>query len=414
MNRFFAKQFWLGTVWTTLVVIALVLLVPFADHTWAVVAAIVVNALGWHVLWWFRSDSGQSSHRNENGGGGSSPLANDANHRLLGEIHHLLRETVGQFSAQYSAMRGELERVQTMLAAAIKELTESFQGMHEETQEQHQLTLSVSDVKSGGSATHFDDFVKNTTQVMGKVVDSVVKNSRLGMELVELTDGIAKRTRDVQNILSEIGSISKQTNLLALNAAIEAARAGEAGRGFAVVADEVRDLSGRTSQFSQQISKLMGDMQHAVRATEDAIKSMASQDLNFALDSKTRVEEIVTTMEAQNHLRTEIINGLGQASAKIDSLVGKAVTALQFQDLVSQLMGHVVRRIDALDTVIGQLGELNVVLTSAMGEPDVSVATNAIKREADKLAESLRDLDAATVKNPVAQDALTTGDVELF
>jgi methyl-accepting chemotaxis protein len=396
------------------VAVALLLLAPLKEHAFIIVAAIVLNALGWHVLWWFSSDSGQSSSGNENGGGGSSPFANDANHRLLGEIHHLLRETVGQFSAQYSAMRGELERVQTMLAAAIKELTVSFHGMHEETQEQHQLTLSVSDAKLGGSATHFDEFVKNTTQVMGTVVDSVVKNSRLGMELVELTDGIAKKTRDVQNILSEIGSISKQTNLLALNAAIEAARAGEAGRGFAVVADEVRDLSGRTSQFSQQISKLMADMQHAVRATEDAIKSMASQDLNFALDSKTRVEEIVTTMEAQNHQRAEIIAGLGQGSAKIDTLVGKAITALQFQDLVSQLMGHIVRRVNALDTVIGQLGELNVVLTSAMGEPDVTVATNAIKREADKLAESLRDLDAATVKNPVAQDALTTGDIELF
>jgi methyl-accepting chemotaxis protein len=412
MNRFFGKEFWLGTVLTVVVAIALVLLAPLGQQLVLVISAIFLTALGWHLVWFFGAE--QSSQSGDESGSQSRPLGNDLNHQLLAEVHHLLRETVGQFSAQYGAMRDELERVQTMLAGAIKELTESFHGMHEETREQQNLTLSVSGADGGDSASQFDSFVKNSTQVMGTVVDSVVKNSRLGMELVELTEGIAKRTRDVQNILSEIGAISKQTNLLALNAAIEAARAGEAGRGFAVVADEVRDLSGRTSQFSQQISKLMADMQHSVRATEVAIKSMASQDLNFALDSKTRVEEIVTTMEAQNHQRAEIIASLGEAGNKIESLVGKAVTALQFQDLVSQLMGHVVRRINALDEVVSQLGELNVVLTSAMNEPDVSVATIAIKREADKLAESLRDLDAATVKNPVAQGALTSGDIELF
>jgi methyl-accepting chemotaxis protein len=412
MNRFFGKEFWLGAILTIVIVVALVLLAPLGEQAAIVIVAILVNALGWHLLWWLRPD--QSGQRADSSRGKLSSLSNDANHQLLSEFHHLLRETVGQFSAQYSAIRGELERVQTMLTAAIRELTASFQGMHEETQEQHNLTLSVSGADSVGNSLNFDAFVQNTTQVMGTVVESVVKNSRLGMELVELTDGIAKRTRDVQNILSEIGAISKQTNLLALNAAIEAARAGEAGRGFAVVADEVRDLSGRTSQFSQQISRLMADMQHSVRATEVAIKSMASQDLNFALESKTRVEEIVTTMETQNHQRAQIIASLGQAGSKIELLVGKAVTALQFQDMVSQLMGHVLRRVNALDDVVSQLGQLNGVLTSAMAETDVSVATNAIKREADKLAESLRDLDAATVKNPVAQGALTTGDIELF
>jgi methyl-accepting chemotaxis protein len=64
------------------------------------------------------------------------------------------------------------------------------------------------------------------------VVDSVIMNSKLGMELVELTDRISKRAKEVESILTEIAGIAKQTNLLALNAAIEAARAGEAGRGL--------------------------------------------------------------------------------------------------------------------------------------------------------------------------------------
>jgi methyl-accepting chemotaxis protein len=152
--------------------------------------------------------------------------------KLLDEFHVLLEECSRQFSGQMNIMRGELGQVQGLLGEAIGNLTGSFTNMHENTQRQRDVTLAVtSGVDDGRSRRQFDDFVKDTAQVMQRVVDSIVNNSKLGVELIELTDNIVARTRDVQSILSEIGAIAKQTNLLALNAAIEAARAGEAGRG---------------------------------------------------------------------------------------------------------------------------------------------------------------------------------------
>jgi methyl-accepting chemotaxis protein len=331
------------------------------------------------------------------------------------EFHHLLAECAVQFKQQFAAARDEMGRVQSLLRDAIEGLSTSFHGLHDETSRQTQLTVKVTTgSQEGGKSVQFDDFVVSTASAMERVVDSVVASSKLGMELVELTDSIAKSTQSVQGILSEIGAIAKQTNLLALNAAIEAARAGEAGRGFAVVADEVRDLSARTSQFSSQINGLMQGMQVAVRQTEQAIQRMASQDMTFALESKTQVNEIMADMQKQNAVRAQAIAELATSTHSIGDQVNRAVTGLQFQDMVSQLLAHVGKRVDALDEVMRHLGELAGALQGDASKSDAGRALAQLSEETRRINESLSTLRIETHHNPVVQKAMNTGDIELF
>ena len=402
--KFVSKTLGIGLGWVALVGgVASLATDGFGLASWAV---LVLAGVGWHVI--ATLSSGDDGKRAD------SQRLKQEEQALLDEFRRLLDECASQFSQQFVIARSELDQVNALLSEAIVKLTDSFHSMNEHTRRQRDLTVSVTGSNSGENSRQFDSFVQDTSAVMQRVVDSIVSNSKLGMELVELTESIAARTQDVQSILSEIGAIAKQTNLLALNAAIEAARAGEAGRGFAVVADEVRDLSARTSQFSQQINKVIEAMQVTVKQTEVAIQRMASQDLGFAFESKTRVEEIIATMETQNQSRGVALGQLGGIADDVDGQVGRAVTALQFQDIVSQLLGHVGRRVAALDDVTKLLGELARVLQRTDVSTNTAEVLQSMQSEARRVSERIKDLSQLTGNSPVGQKELNQGGIELF
>ncbi len=329
----------------------------------------------------------------------------------LAAVEGVLRDATLAFRGQHMAIKDEVDRVQEMLSTAIGTLMASFHGLLAATQAQQNVAVGLAqDDEDGDSSSRFDLFVANTSMVMQRVVDSVILNSKLGMELVEMTDRISQRANDVESILGEISSISKQTNLLALNAAIEAARAGEAGRGFAVVADEVRELSTRTAQFSQQISIVMKSMREGVEGAEDAIERLASTDMNFAVESKQQVEQVLASIELINQQRGKAIVQLGEQAREMDVEVNRAVTALQFQDLASQLIGHVDRRVEGLDRLMTEFDTFSDGIRHATSAGDFGPLRDA----AAAIQTSLATLEERVGGNPVSQQDVSHGDIDLF
>jgi len=335
---------------------------------------------------------------------------------LTSNLGAAFTQCAGEFNTQLATSRDELAQAQGLFMDAIQKLVDSFTSINTQTQAQQTLALTIT---QGGSDTEsgcgFEHFVDETSSTLTFFVDGTVQSSKVAMGLVENMEQIDSRIGEVQNILGEIEGISKQTNLLALNAAIEAARAGEAGRGFSVVADEVRDLSGRTNQFSSQIRKTIALVQESVQAAEKSINTMASHDMTFALQSKRQVDEMLTDVQKVNATMSAAAQELAVITRGVEANVNTAVTTLQFQDMVTQLLGHVRRRMDALTGVADKINAVAADLTAdAAPSVDEDGRAQGLRRACTELMELLTSVRQATIRNPVRQASMTTGDVELF
>jgi methyl-accepting chemotaxis protein len=333
---------------------------------------------------------------------GDTPLIHESNtfHVQFGK----------EVSNQLNSAHTELGNTQTILSEAISTLINTFTTMAEEVRAQQALTLFITDggADSGGASAKqkFEHFVHDTEKAMNEFVDSTVENSKHAMELVEKMDAINAQVSSILGILNEVEGIAKQTNLLALNAAIEAARAGEAGRGFAVVADEVRNLSENTNKFSRQIRTLVGNVSASLIEAEHYIDKLAANDMTFVMDSKQHVKSMMTDLTELNETIAKNAIELNHLNAKVEHNVGVAVSTLQFQDMSSQLIGHAQMRMAALQEVANEMSK-------GTDRPNRHEYLDQIAAYNRLLHEHVVTLDAKK-SNPVAQDNFDTGDIELF
>jgi len=236
-------------------------------------------------------------------------------------------------SSQVSSTSVELSATTSQTLVGMEhQKSETHQVASAMTQMSATVTQVASNISDAAQASHGASQATNEGQlIVEKSLESVIDLSHKLQQSETLIQNLEQQSNDISTILEVITGIAEQTNLLALNAAIEAARAGEQGRGFAVVADEVRNLSSRTHQSTNQISEVITNLQAGSQAAVQAMKQS-----KLAAD---KVEE--QSAGVQGALRT-----MSLAVEKIDNITTQTSDALQQQSEVADVINKKINNIN--------------------------------------------------------------------
>ena len=244
--------------------------------------------------------------------------------KMLEKLHHSMRE-VNSSTAQLAAAAEELSAITIESNQAIEtqrseteQVATAMNEMSATVQEVSQSASTAAEAAQGadGSARKGRDVVQQTVDS----IDQLANDVRSTSSVIKKLEGEAE---NIGTVLDVIRGIAEQTNLLALNAAIEAARAGEQGRGFAVVADEVRSLASRTQDSTAEIQTMIEALQHEARAAVDAMakgEAQAESGVEKAAQAGEALAEITRAVTAINDMNMHIASSAEEQSAVAEEI----------------------------------------------------------------------------------------------
>ncbi|WP_430415071.1 methyl-accepting chemotaxis protein [Marinobacter adhaerens] len=297
------------------------------------------------------------------------PVEMDDDLGKLAKSFNLVLENLQSMIGSIQQLTRELGTGATDLARAAKDNND---GVTRQTDSISMVATAINEMQSAieevaGNASRAAEITRDAEE-KGKNGARIIRNSseqvhRLASQISKAVEVIRKLSDDSDNItsvLDVIRGIAEQTNLLALNAAIEAARAGEQGRGFAVVADEVRTLAQRTGQSTEDIQKMITTLQAGVadivsvmetgskEASEtEKLATDAESELKAILEAMANIADVNTSVASATEEQTQVVDEINRSITEINDLATESASRSKDIDGISESLEGYARELES-------------------------------------------------------------------
>lgn len=285
------------------------------------------------------------------------------------ELLTLLRQWASLAEVQQRVlrtMRSEVTLTSDYVESHAMEVSARFQKLAQAAQEQTQrvgsLTAVANTVELDEEKVPLSEIASLLSSTLNDIVSKIILQSRNSMTMIYALDDVAKNLVEVESCVKHIDGINRQTNMLALNAMIEATRAGEAGAAFRVVADEVRDLSKSVAQLAAKMRAEIDGITRGIRESRATLQEVATVDMSPQVAAKERLDRLVGAMLERNQMIDSVIVDASHEAKVISGDISQLVTGMQFQDRAKQRLEHVVDTLavisDAVKNLEGSTGPM--------------------------------------------------------
>ncbi|MGJ4891877.1 methyl-accepting chemotaxis protein [Bradyrhizobium sp. HKCCYLR20261] len=306
----------------------------------------------------------------------SQPLAPDEQSKQ----DDLLRRWIAFAGMQQRVIRtlvGEIQQTSAIVETEADSLSGRFQRLAvcagQQTERVESLSRLAIGIEVDGEAVAIDRIAGLLEETLSDVVEKILLLSKDAMSMVYALSELNANVNRVDSCMEELNKINRVTNMLALNARIEAERAGAAGAAFRVVAGEVRELSGATQRLSVDMDTELKAVTEGIANGHATLQRVATIDMSQNLMAKDRLELLMNALIQRSSNLNEVVAEAMKEAETISADVAGMVTGIQFQDRTRQRLEHVV---DTLRVVDEALDELKTTTEQTLDVPVAELSTD--------------------------------------
>ena len=276
----------------------------------------------------------------------------------------------------------KLNSTSNLVEESTLELNEKFKMLAEGSMTQAKAVQNVVDRASSlnvnGEAVAMGEFSSMFNEALTGAIDKILDISKMAIKMVYSLDDAMEAIREIEKFNGKIQGINKQTNLLSLNAAIEAARAGESGKGFVVVADEVRGVSKEINALSEEMHHRIGMVSEKVTQGYETLQVVATTDMSDSIAAKDTLDALMEALLQQTEDFKKILAGAADESQKTSQVISGMLVGMQFQDRTMQYIQNALGALQIIQHVLEHI-EAVAVKTLDKKEVDHTIADSFIQ-----------------------------------